>query len=447
MIAIRRSLNDLFRYPSAIAGMAMILSFLAISAYAMISIPYAEAIRLWRGGEGVWYRNPVSAPPAWTNYFRSEKVPESFVMSSADGSAEKVVTDKGDGMTETVITYPFDYDFDNFPKELAIYFNSTFKEKQPYVSLLWVTPDGREIRIMDSTVGATDTFYFSQDSKLERRLGGEVPAEGLFLLPESDLRLAQRGTYQLRLTALTFEPDSAIDADFVLYGQVYGWAGTDHQRRDLSIALLWGMPVALAFGLIAALGTTLITMIIAAIGTWFGGWLDELIQRVTEINLVLPFLPILIMVGTFYSRSIWVILSVTILLSIFSGQIKGYRAIFLQVKEAPYIEAARSYGASQWRLIFRYLIPRVIPILIPQLVAVIPTYVFLEASLAVLGLGDPVLPTWGKVIDDARANGALFQGQYYWVLEPSILLMLTGLAFAMLGYSLDRIFNPRLRGL
>lgn len=368
-------------------------------------------------------------------------------MSSADGSAEKVVTDKGDGMTETVITYPFDYEFDNFPKELAIYFNSTFKEKQPYVSLLLVTPDGREIRIMDSTVGATDTFYFSQDSKLERRLGGEVPAEGLFLLPESDLRLAQRGTYQLRLTALTFEPDSAIDADFVLYGQVYGWAGTDHQRRDLSIALLWGMPVALAFGLIAALGTTLITMIIAAIGTWFGGWLDELIQRVTEINLVLPFLPILIMVGTFYSRSIWVILSVTILLSIFSGQIKGYRAIFLQVKEAPYIEAARSYGASQWRLIFRYLIPRVIPILIPQLVAVIPTYVFLEASLAVLGLGDPVLPTWGKVIDDARANGALFQGQYYWVLEPSILLMLTGLAFAMLGYSLDRIFNPRLRGL
>ena len=68
MIAIRRSLNDLFRYPSAIAGMAMILSFLAISAYAMISIPYAEAIRLWRGGEGVWYKNPVSAPPAWTNY-------------------------------------------------------------------------------------------------------------------------------------------------------------------------------------------------------------------------------------------------------------------------------------------------------------------------------------------------------------------------------------------
>jgi len=446
MIAFRKSLKDLTQYPSAIAGMIMIFGFLAVSVYAMTSIPYNEAIRLWRGGEGVWYKNPVAAPPAWTNYFRSEKLPESIVLSSSEGSAEKIITDKGDGISETLLTYTFDYSFDAFPKELAVYFTSTFTAKEPYVSILWITPDGREIRIADTAIGSTDTLYFSQDAKLQRRLGGEDPAEGLFLLPENDSRLAQRGLYTLRISALTFEPDSVIDADFVLYGQVHGWAGTDHQRRDLSVALLWGMPVALAFGLLAAFGTTIITMIIAAVGSWFGGWLDELIQRLTEISLVLPFLPILIMVGTFYSRSIWVILSVTIMLNIFSGQIKAYRAIFLQVRESPYIEAARSYGASQWRIIFRYLIPRIIPILIPQLVTVIPAFVFLEASLAVLGLGDPVLPTWGKVIDDARANGALFQGQYYWVLEPSVLLMLTGLAFAMLGYSLDRIFNPRLRG-
>jgi peptide/nickel transport system permease protein len=447
MIAFRNSLRDLARYPSAVSGMVLIVFFLAVSLYAMIAIPYSEAIRLWRGGEGVWYMNPVSAPPAWTNLFRSEKLPATLVLGTQDEAVIKNVTDMGDGLTETVFTYTFDYPYDSFPKELALYFKSSYVQKQPYVSVLWVTPDGRELRITDTTVGASASYYFSQDTKLERRLGEEVPAEGLFLLPQSDLRSAQRGTYELRITSLTFEPDSTMDAEFVLYGQVHGWAGTDHQRRDLSIALLWGMPVALAFGLLAALGTTVLTMIISAVGSWFGGWLDELIQRFTEVNLVLPFLPILIMVGTFYSRSIWVILGVTILLSIFSGQIKSYRAVFLQVKEAPYIEAARSYGASQWRIIFRYLIPRIIPVLIPQLVTIIPTFVFLEASLAVLGLGDPVLPTWGKVIDDARANGALFRGQYYWVLEPSALLMLTGLAFAMLGFSLDRIFNPRLRGL
>jgi peptide/nickel transport system permease protein len=140
-------------------------------------------------------------------------------------------------------------------------------------------------------------------------------------------------------------------------------------------------------------------------------------------------------------------LGATVLLSIFGAGIKTYRAVFLQVKESPYIEAARAYGASSPRIIFQYLVPRMIPLLIPQLVILIPSYVFLEASLAVLGLGDPVLPTWGKVINDAQSNGALYQGLYYWVLEPAVLLMITGLAFALLGFALDRIFNPKLREL
>jgi peptide/nickel transport system permease protein len=188
-------------------------------------------------------------------------------------------------------------------------------------------------------------------------------------------------------------------------------------------------------------------MIIAAVAVWYGGWVDALIQRVTEVNLVLPFLPILIMIGTFYSRSILTILGASIVLSIFGGAIITYRAVFLQVKESPYIEAAQAYGAKDGRIVMTYLIPRIIPLLIPQMVTLIPSYVFLEASLSVLGLGDPVLPTWGKVITDALSKGALYQGQYYWILEPAFLLMLTGLAFAMLGFVLDRIFNPRLRGI
>jgi peptide/nickel transport system permease protein len=215
------------------------------------------------------------------------------------------------------------------------------------------------------------------------------------------------------------------------------------------VALMWGTPIALSFGLLAAFGTTLTTMFIAAVGVWFGGWVDAIIQRVTEVNMILPILPILIMIGTFYpqGRSIWVILGAVIALSIFGGGIKTFRAIFLQVKEAPYIEAARAYGASSGRIITLYLIPRILPVMIPSLVSGVPVYVFLEASLALLGLGDPVLPTWGKLIDNARAQGALHNGQYYWVLQPAVLLMVVGLAFAMVGFSLDRILNPRLRGL
>jgi peptide/nickel transport system permease protein len=254
-----------------------------------------------------------------------------------------------------------------------------------------------------------------------------------------------KGEYQLLITGATFEPDSTVDVEFVFHGQVYGLAGTDQARRDLMVPLLWGTPVALAFGLLAALGTSVLTMVIAAVGTWYGGWVDQLIQRITEVNIVLPFLSILIMIGTFYSRSIWVILSATILLSIFTGSIIAYRSTFMQVKESMYIEAARAYGASSPRIVFLYLIPRMIPLLIPGLVSSVPAFVFLEASLAVLGLGDPVPPTWGKIIQDANANGALYRGYYYWILEPATLLMITGLGFAMLGFALDRVFNPKLR--
>jgi peptide/nickel transport system permease protein len=127
--------------------------------------------------------------------------------------------------------------------------------------------------------------------------------------------------------------------------------------------------------------------------------------------------------------------------------IKVYRAIFLQIKESPYIEAARAYGASDLRIIVRYMAPRIIPILVPGFVTLIPGLVFLEASLGLLGLGDPVLPTWGKILNDAQSNGALYKGYYYWVLSPSVLLMFTALGFSLLGFALDRIFNPRLREL
>lgn len=440
---LRASFQKLLMYPSAIVGIVAILLMVAVSVYTMITIPYPEAIRLWRGGEEVWYQNPKFAPPAWINLFSSKKYSESFAVSTADGEMEMTSTPGKNGATNYVMTHEFDFNYDFYPQDMILYFTSTFEEKQPFVSVEMITPDGRTIRLGNFVVGNKYAYRISQDEKLRIKLRTDEVIPFLFSVPESETVL--KGKYTLVVTATTFEPESTLNTEFVFHGQVFGLAGTDHARRDLTLPLLWGAPVALAFGLMAAIGTTVLTMIIAAIGTWYSGWVDELIQRITEINLVLPFFALLIMIGTFYSRSIWVILSATILLSIFTGAILAYRAIFLQVKESMYIEAARAYGASDRRIIFRYLIPRMIPLLIPSLVQAVPAFVFLEASLAVIGLGDPVLPTWGKIIQDAQSNGALYKGYYYWVLEPAFLLMLTGLAFAVLGFALDRVFNPRLR--
>ena len=409
----------------------------------MVKIPYREAIRLWRGGEDVWYQNPKFAPPAWINLFSKKKYAESFSARTTDGTMTKEVTPGAEGTSTILASYTFDFSYDYYPQDLILYLTSKYTEKQPFISAEWLTPDGRKIRVVNMALSKKQTYRFSQDAKLQTKLKTENVIPALFSDPKTgDL---VRGKYQLLITGATFEPDSDINAEFVFHGQVYGLAGTDQARRDLVVPLLWGAPIALAFGLIASLGTSVLTMVIAAVGTWYGGWVDELIQRLTEINIVLPFISILIMIGTFYSRSIWVILGATILLSIFTGSIKAYRSIFVQVKESMYIEAARAYGASSPRIIFLYLIPRMIPLLIPGLVSSVPAFVFLEASLALLGLGDPVLPTWGKIIQDANANGALYRGYYYWILEPATLLMITGLGFAMLGFALDRVFNPKLR--
>jgi len=447
MSGIALRLRQLREYPSAIIGLALIAGLALISIYTVFAIPYSEAIRLWRGGEAVWSDTPRNAWPVWYNVVTRRRLPETVIIDSADPSSgvSTSTRDLSEDLRQTDLTFEFEFDADEFPPEMILFFTPTFEAKEPFVSMTWHTPDGRQIRVGDTAVGRRSSFRFAQETALTRRLGGVRAEEGLFADPASDEGRPLSGVYRLEVEALLFEPESSLDAKLIQYGAVHGLAGTDHLRRDLMVALLWGTPIAMAFGLLAAVGTTATTMVIAAIGVWFGGLIDAVIQRITEVNLILPLLPILIMIGTFYSRSIWVMLGVVILLSIFGASIKTYRAIFLQVRTMPYIEAAQAYGAGNMRIVFKYLVPRILPLIIPNLVILVPSFVFLEASLAVLGLGDPVLPTWGKIINDARNQGALFNGYYYWILEPAVLLMVAGLAFAMVGFALDRVFNPRLR--
>jgi peptide/nickel transport system permease protein len=439
----REGLRQMRRYPAAVAGLAIIALLVAVSIYTVIAIPYGRALDLWRGGEA-WRMHPVNARPVWVDRLTGGNLPPTITVSSRTAAAEELAFEGGRQLS---IPLEFDYDYDAFPSEINLFLSASFEDLRPFVRLTWHTPDGREIHVGGLRIAREERVSISQSLALERQLGN-VPQVGLLAAPDDDgPAVVEPGRYRLMLDAVLFEDDATLDAELVVYGRVHGLAGTDHRRRDLTVALLWGMPVALAFGLLAAVGTTVTTLVIAATGVWFGGWVDALIQRLTEVNMILPLLPILVMVGTLYSTSIWVMLGVVIALGIFSAGIKMYRAMLLPIRAAPYIEAARAYGAGNGRIILRYMIPRILPVLIPTFVTLIPTFVFLEASLALLGLGDPVLPTWGKILNDAQAQSALYHGYYYWVVAPAIMLMLTGLGFAMLGFALDRVFNPRLRAI
>ena len=439
------TLKRLKRYPSLVAGVVMIIIFISFSIYAVVALPYSEAIRLWRGGPGVWDETPRNAGPVWFDLFIEGRVPRTIVVSLED-TGTKTEEATGDGMKRVEIVLPFQYTYDGFPKELRLYSEARYEGSREPATVSWRTPDGRTIILQENRVlRIEDTYYISQDDELRTRLSGIAPHKGLFADPNNEEK-PLKGEYQLLLT--TEVPESAeLDAKLVAPGQLHGLAGTDHRGRDLMVALLWGAPIGLLFGVFAAVGAQVSTFVLAAIGTWLGGKIDRLFQWLTQVNLVIPVLPLLILIGHFYSRSLWTMLGMVIALNVFSASYLTYRAMFLQAKEAPYIEAAQAYGVGNFRMIFRYLMPRIAPTLLPQFVLIIPLFVFLEATLSVLGLGDPVLPTWGKVIYDAVGQGALYKGYYYWLVEPAVLLLMLGVGFALIGYSLDRIFNPRLRTL
>lgn len=451
MRRLQAGLRQLGRYPSAIVGFVVILSLIGLSAYTLVTIPYSEAIARWQGGQATWEEYPRNAAPVWVDWFNARDLPRTIIQRTqpaSEGVTKSAST--SDGITEMTITIPVDYQADGFPKEIAVFLHAEFDVQRPFVEMRWRTPDGREIPLVQEGIGSSQRFNLSQNSNLQRRLGDVPPEVGLLSRSDASGTDAAtvtplKGRHELIINGVLFEDDADLNAKLVLYGQVHGLAGTDHRRRDLTLGLMWGTPIALTFGGVTALGATIFTFIIAAIGAWYRGWIDAIIQRITEVNLILPVLVILILIGVFYSRSIWVMMVVLIGLGIFSAGVKTYRALFLQVRESSYIEAAQSYGAGSWRVIWRYMLPRVVPTLIPQFVTLIPSYIFLEASLALLGLGDPLLPTWGKILNAAQQNGALFQGHYYWMIEPAVMLLVTGFSFAMFGFALDRIFNPRLR--
>jgi len=426
------------RSPAMVGSLAIILALVGISIYAIVAIPLSEAIALWDRTNEVWVDTPRSALPAWTNLFRREKLPETRIVRTDDvRSTTETLTE---AMWRETAIVTFDYPFSVFPAEVAFHFGVDYDRLEPLVTLTWIKPDGTETKFFRGNPRQSARFWMSREIGLEEALGAPPPDGAGGDRPQPDV---MNGEYAIRIEALYFEEGFAMAGRVVVDGYVYGFAGTDGDGRDLMIGLLWGTPIALVFGLLATLGTTVFGFLFAAIGAWHGGWVDAAVHRMTEVSMMIPMLPLLIMVAKFYSSSLWVMLGIIIALGILTGAVKSYRAMFLQVKNAPYIEAARAYGAGNARIIFRYLIPKLLPALVPNLVLGIPRFVFLEASLAVLGIGDPVLPTWGKILSSGRA--ALYLGHYHCVLEPAILLIVTGLAFTMLGYVLDRVFNTQLR--
>ena len=139
---IKQSFKQLFFYKSATIGLAIIFIMVGISIYTIFAVPYNEATRLWRAGEQHWLDNPRNAMPSWINIFSSKKMPETIILDTnkSQPGASKAIIQASEKFSKIRIDFSFNYQYDDFPSELNLFFKSNFNVSAPRLTIYWVKP-------------------------------------------------------------------------------------------------------------------------------------------------------------------------------------------------------------------------------------------------------------------------------------------------------------------
>jgi peptide/nickel transport system permease protein len=258
------------------------------------------------------------------------------------------------------------------------------------------------------------------------------------------------GTYTFTILVNVPEGSSVSfeNAKIIFTGRTYGKLGTDFKGRDLLAGIIWGSRVSLVIGISVAVFSVIVGIFYGVTSAYLGGWSDELMMRFQEFMASIPSLPILILMGAYFGGHIklW---QIVVLLVLFGwvGIARVARSMALQIKEQTYVEAAKALGAGTGRIIFKHMVPQLLPYAFAQMALSVPSAVLSEASLSYLGLGDPTAVTWGQILHDAQVAGAAVNGYWWWVIPPGLAIALVGLTFVLIGTALDRVLNPRLKRL
>jgi peptide/nickel transport system permease protein len=222
------------------------------------------------------------------------------------------------------------------------------------------------------------------------------------------------------------------------------WLGTDDGGVDMFSLLVYGSRVTLEVGFAAALVAMLIGGTVGIASGFFGGWVDVLLMRITDIFLVIPDLPLIIVVAAIFGRHL---INIIIIIGIiyWTGTARLIRAQVKSVRERVYVKRATSIGAGNGRLIFKHVMPQVAPLLIANTVLTIALAVFLETYITFLGLGDPSSISWGRLIENSFLGNAVLNNAWWAVVPPGVAVTIVILACTMVGQSMEDALNPRLR--
>lgn len=222
--------------------------------------------------------------------------------------------------------------------------------------------------------------------------------------------------------------------------------GTDPMGRDVLSQLMYSTRNEFVLGLLAAIITVTIATSIGAIAAYYGGWIDTLLMRLADLINILPFIALLVVLSAFVKMDLWTLALVIGILSGFGGTTIIFKAQALTIKVKPYIEAARVAGGNDLHIIFRHLVPNLMPLAFLNMMFTVTGAIFTEAALSFFGLLN-VRVSWGIMIYVTQVSGYMLRNIDYWYLifPAGVSITLLCSAFYLVGRALDEVVNPRLR--
>jgi peptide/nickel transport system permease protein len=220
--------------------------------------------------------------------------------------------------------------------------------------------------------------------------------------------------------------------------------GTDDLGRDVAAALVAGSRVSLLVGLMATVISMVVGSVIGIVAGYFGSWSDTALMRATDVFLVLPWLPLMLVLAALLGPSVWNIILV-IGLTGWAGTARLIRAQTLAIKERQFMERARAIGSGDAHIILHHLLPNVFPLIFANTILVTAVSILSETTLSFLGMGDSTRPSWGMMLHFAFESGAASSGAFWFILPPGLCVLALVLGFAFMGYAFDEILNPKLR--
>jgi len=479
-------LNGFRHSKLGMTGIIIFILLVGTSIYTVTSIPLTS-FRQWNS-PSYWVDYPAAAAPSWTNLGLFGPTAAVHTILSSESGKEKVSEQTYRGVHIVSNSYTTNFVYDSYPTDFMIPYSVRYGAIPPIFEINVTRPDGHDLRIYYSALPSNaldknregnnqqvvdelqvsdvpqeydnrseqqseySSRVFSTDSDISQNLRQytslfkyypDVSRPQIMLFSDTQDKEILKGPYTFRLTFYFFDDQDAVEETrVILGGTVYGLLGTDAFRRDLSIGILWGTPVALFIGLTVAIATSFIAMIYGITAGYKGGRVDEVMMRINDFFISLPVLILLILISVRYGLNLFLIVILLILFG-WAGGARLIRSISLQIKNLQYVEASKMMGESDLKIIFRHIVPQLLPLTFATIAYSVPGAILAEAGLSLLGLSDLSIPSWGRILNEANSASATTLGLWWWIIPPGIMIGLTGLSFALIGYTLEHITNPR----